>query len=515
MSVPIPSVDVLRGQVRAVWRNRFPGRSLGDTSFLGKLSEAEMMTFYMFLQAVVLADNNAKPSSKSSLAALVEWAETIGLPNGNGGYGQKQSTVAAGLTGLVTGTKGTIYTGGLTLLGSDGATEYELVSGVTIDGGPPGTGSISGIFNATTPGTVGNAKANDVLTWSSQPTGSDANVVLTSGPSTLGIDVESASDLLQRILDRYRSPPKGGTASDFRGWAESVSGVKRAYVYPVLDGIGTVRTVVTSAGSGQNRKLANITNVSNYIETVRPVTAQGQPVKLPVMPDYGTGVGNTGGLTIRLRMIPSIAKYAFDWDDTAGALTIDTYTAPTGGNPATIELTAPAPASLISAITNQTAARLQILVSTTGGPAVPIQVKCTAIDGGHTILTLEDPLPKGFDDGAWVAPTNGDIIYAGGPMATVIAAAVLDYVDSLGPSRDSGYAASGDFWEASVAIARLNQIALDQRDTDGTVFASNIKPTGVTIKNGTNAADSIDVAASDNSPDGAELLWAKWIAVTQ
>ena len=114
----------------------------------------------------------------------------------------------------------------------------------------------------------------------------------------------------------------------------------------------------------------------------------------------------------------------------------------------------------------------------------------------------------------WTAPTNGDVVYAGGPAVDTVAAAILSYVDSLGPSRVSGYADSVSPWQDTVEIAQLIRICLDAAASDGTKMLSNILWNGtqalVTI-NGTTA----DVQGTDDPVNGPELLYCGHVAVTQ
>jgi hypothetical protein len=68
----------------------------------------------------------------------------------------------------------------------------------------------------------------------------------------------------------------------------------------------------------------------------------------------------------------------------------------------------------------------------------------------------------------------GDLVYAGGPVVDPIANTILAYIDSLGPSRQSGYANPLDPWEDKIAISRLADIVLEVKDLDGTRLVSLI-----------------------------------------
>jgi hypothetical protein len=495
----VHSLDDLQSSVLAYFSNRFPGRDLGTESWLGKQARAIAMALLLIQAAVEDADQDSSPGPKTSTAALDAFAVLFGLPSNQGGYGRNGAVAASGGQGPVTGTNSTAFPNGSFLLASDGVTQFALSGGVTIPGIPPGSGSIAGKFVAVTTGRAGNLAANSLLAWVSPPVGADATVMLSSG-LTGGLDAESDSALLQRIYDRLQKPPKGGAAVDYRTWAEAGSpAVARAYVYPNRGGLGTVEVVLTSGGSGAGRKPSPAAQTADdaFVLARRPVTVQGYLSLLPAMPA-------PNGLAIRARLKPSAKKYAFDWDDTGAAYSVNAYAA---GPPATLTLNQLAPASLKSAIDNGALPRLQLEV--TGGPTVPLLAQVTAWSdgGGLTTLTLQNPLPQG-----WIAPSNGDTVWAGGPIVTPIATALLAYVDGLGPSRADGYADPDDPWEDTCAIARLIEIALDVTDSDGiTRFASNVSiPNGVTL-NGA-ALDKTGLADIGAAP---ELLFAKAVVVRQ
>ncbi len=511
----------LERRILAFFRVRFASRDLGTESYLGKKARAMAMGLLLLQKAMVDISADAIPSSATSTAALDQWALLLGLPNGDGsnGYGRKGATAASGGAGNVTGTKGTVVADQQALIASDGVTRFVLDGSVTVPGSAPGKGSIAGIFTATTTGPAGNLPAGSVLSWVSTPSGIDSTVTLT-GALTGALDGETNAELLGRILYRLQNPPKGGVASDFRAWAEAAdTRVARAYPYPLRGGLGTEHNVIVGYGSSTARGFGAIGSatflevqaaVDAYIngdsthEGTRPITTEGYTTLQPYMP-------GTHYLLIVVRVVPSQSKYAFDWIDTAGHI-VDTYTADA---PATLKLGALAPASLKAAITAGLKPRLQVLSTTSGASAVNPQVRATGYSdgGGKTTLTLENPLPSGF-----IGPTAGDIVHAGGPMVATIQQLLLNYIDSLGPSRSGGYAAPYDQWEDTCAVARLAQIALDATDADGTRFASNILPGAtfnVTIAQGAGSALPFDVTATDSTVNGPELLYAKTIAVIQ
>lgn|SRR5574341_131798 len=499
MPIAVYTLSQIEDQLRSFFAARFPNRDLGSESWLGKQWRALSMALLLVQKAVADADKDGTPSQDSSTAALDQFAYVFGVPKNTGGYGRDAATAASDGAGLVSGTNGTVFGDGLVLLASDGVTQVKTSGSVTVPGSPPGSGSVEASFVAVTTGTAGNLAVGSVLTFVSPPSGGSSTVTLTSALSG-AVDKETDAQLLERVLLRLQQPPKGGAASDYKTWAEAGStAVYRAHVYPHRGGLGTVEVAVVSAGSGTARVPSSAvkTAVDSYVATVRPVTVEGYKTLLPYTAPTG--------MSIVARLKPSLTKYNFDWDDTAATYTVDLYTA---GSPSTLRLNTLAPQSLKDAIDLVGGTDPRIVVAATAGPVVPVQVKATAWSdaGGKTTLTLENPLPTGF-----LAPAVGNNVTAGGPTFAQTANAVLAYVDSLGPSRVGFESVLTDLWEDTCAVARITEICLGQKDTDGTRFFTNVAATnGITINGLTG-----DVTGAADNAGSPELLYAKSVVVKQ
>ena len=210
-----------------------------------------------------------------------------------------------------------------------------------------------------------------------------------------------------------------------------------------------------------------------------------------------------GNIVIQVRIVPSLSKFAFDWVSNGTPYLVNAYIA---GPPDKVELTTDITgSSLEQKITGGKTPRIQVASTSGGAPQIPAVATVTAhaVVSGKSRLTLQNPIA--------VPPAGGgtEDVFPGGPVTATIGQAVLGYVNTLGPSRQSGYADPDDLWEDSIAIFRLAEIALDQTDVDGvTKLASNIKPSGITI-NGTGS----DLEASDYGTDPS-ILVPQWIFVT-
>jgi hypothetical protein len=393
----------------------------------------------------------------------------FGLPSDVAGiYGSRGPTISTGGVGIPTASlPAVLIPAGTQARDSTGAIVVETTANVTTDG-PPNTQPVQ--FVSVTKGTQANLSVGTVLTWLTPPVGIGTTVTLTQ-PLTKALDRETDLELLQRLLRRIQSPQRGGTAADYRFWAESaynvVTGealsVFRAWVYPLRDGLGTVDVVATLDGTGTARKPGTslTTALQDYLDTVRPVTA--------VCTAYAPEMAAGRAVQVRVRAQPSPSKngtYLYDWDDLGTFTTITAHTANT------ITMAA-IPPNLAAAFAAGRLPRVQIIISTAGASALPWVARVTNI-GGAT-LTLD----RSFT----VAPTDAvDYFWAGSAIVEPIAQRILDYVDSLGPSRDSGTADTNDAWEDVLRLERVVDVVMESRDTDGTRLVQSMQPYATAVQ---------------------------------
>lgn len=495
-TLTIPTLDEITTQILDYFRVEFPNRDLSAESWLGKQARAVALALLQIQQNQNDAAIDAVPSSDTSSLRLDEFAELFGLSDGASGYGRKGAVAASGGAGTVTysGAGPFPYTlaAGALLTASDGVTQIETSAIITWNS----AGNQTGTFNAITEGTDGNLAENSVLTFASPPAGITSTVTLSTALSG-GLDEESDADLLARIYDRLQNPPKGGTAADYRAWAESQSGVTTAYVYPRRQGTGSLDVVITQAGTGKARGYSGSTTtrdaVDTYIETVRPVTVESANTMIPTM-------SSAEACVVRCRVTPA-PGFSWDWDDTAAAYP----TVKAGGTTTLLRINGSPPTALA------VGDRIQIANTTSGATVLPEQCVVTAIDAvsisPDTILTLETALT--------VYPTAGDVIYAGGDVVTDVAQAVLDLVDSLGPSKSSGYADDSDSWDDTLRVDQIIRVALAATNDSGTYLLRDFV-TDPTIGVGGGALAATNVTPADAiSTTPPSMLWLQRINVTQ
>jgi len=470
---------------------QFPTADLSDRGFLGLLARCFAQAGSLISQSIKDVDNESPPAydqdadgnvrSRASRAALEAWAFTFGLPNGSGGYGALGPTISTGGVGVPSGTAGTIVPMGTQAADSTGQVVVETTAAVTLNG-PPNT--LEALFVSVTTGAAANLPVGAVLTWLAPPAGLDPTITLTS--ALVGAeDSESDTALVARLLRRIQTPPRGGTAADYRAWAEEAVdlvtgaqlGIARAYIYPLRSGLGTVDIVPLVDGEGEFRvpTTAQLLDVLAYVNTKRPVTAAVNVI--------AALASSINALRIRVRLTPSPAKngvYQFDWDDGGGATVIDTFDRSTK-----ILRMVAVPAALKAAVDNSAEPRIQLILSAPTAPVTPVQVRVVAYD--DTVAPQEIELET-FPDVDPVAGT--DYFYAGGGVVDDVADRLLAYVDSLGPSRQSGFADDYDAWQTDVTLASIADIVMETRDSDGTRMVydiPNLATTGITIAVGAGA----------------------------
>lgn len=134
-----------------------------------------------------------------------------------------------------------------------------------------GIGSVKLV--ASTAGEDGNLDVGQTISIQSPIAGLDSIGTV----ATIIIDAEDDEEnepLRARLVDRIQQPPSGGAANDYIQWALSIAGVTRAWVLPQNLGPGTVGVAIVEDGEVPiTATPAKITETQDYIDSVRPVTA--------------------------------------------------------------------------------------------------------------------------------------------------------------------------------------------------------------------------------------------------
>jgi len=175
--------------------------------------------------------------------------------------------VAVKATGQVTisGANGTVVPAG-SIFSTGGGIQFQTTEEVIIDI----SGDVNADVEALSAGTNGNTPAgaiNSIPVTIAMVTG-----VTNAQSTTGGVDTESDSELLNRLLDKVRQPATSGNTHHYRQWAMEVGGIGDARIESLWTGNGTVRVILLDSDK-QPASSAKITEVADYIETVRPIGA--------------------------------------------------------------------------------------------------------------------------------------------------------------------------------------------------------------------------------------------------
>lgn len=481
--ITIPTATELQADILSYFAAYFNGRDLGTGSYFGQWARTLAEALLGIYQEIRDAETGTIPQSTTATARLDEFAELFGLSDGSGGIGRKVPTTASGGAATFTysgaGPFPYTLTAGQTMTAPDGVTVLETAANIVW---LAAAGTQSGTINAVTAGTAGNLLIGAVLSLVSPPASISNSVTLSTATSG-GEDEESDSALLGRILDRLQNPPKGGAAADWKAWALGVTGVDEAWVYPRYAGTGSVKVVIAQSGSGTTRGVSGAieTDVLDAFDLARLVCVESRSAQSPYMPAGAACV-------IVVQPTPNSAANAFDLDETGGAFTVASSTA----SSITFNNNWPD-------ITVQLAAGVQprIQVITTG-VVLPQVLTVTAYNAGTKTATIS---------GSFTAPTAGDAVYSAGNCVTPIAQAILDHVDSLGPSKVSGFNDATDTWSDTLYLDQIRRASLDAVDENGNTLCDKLA-SAPTI-NGVSA----DVQAQDDGSHGPQLLYASHITV--
>lgn len=177
--------------------------------------------------------------------------------------------VASSGAATATGTSGAIVTDGSIWARADGVL-FVQDGDVTIAAGQATltlTAVVAGIDGDCDPGTK--------LTISSPIAGVNSTATVSGDGIVDGAEIESIEYLRERFLEHLRTPPSGGGPGDYVRWAKLVTGVTRAWEYPLQLGAGTVVVLFTRDGDADILpSVGEVADVQAMLELKAPVTAE-------------------------------------------------------------------------------------------------------------------------------------------------------------------------------------------------------------------------------------------------
>lgn len=166
------------------------------------------------------------------------------------------------------GVNGTVLAAGSEVVSSAGVSYFTQAAVVVKDG------QLLVAVTAKEAGSSGNLQAGAGVALFNSVIGLELNGVVNTGGIDGGVDVESDAELQARIVARMKSPPHGGSASDYVAWALEVAGVTRAWVRAKAMGENSVVVVFVRDNDADIVPDAlACAQVQAHLDSVRPVTA--------------------------------------------------------------------------------------------------------------------------------------------------------------------------------------------------------------------------------------------------
>lgn len=180
------------------------------------------------------------------------------------GIERKSAAEASGQV-TITGEQGALIPTG-SLFATAAGIQFETTEGVTL--GEDGAAIVN--ILAAEAGAAGNMPVGAINTIPVSIAGITG--VTNINPTIGGVDSETDTALLARLLNKVRQPATSGNIHHYRQWALEVAGIGDARVQPLWNGNGTVRVIVIDTDK-QPAAAEIIQAVADYIETKRPVGA--------------------------------------------------------------------------------------------------------------------------------------------------------------------------------------------------------------------------------------------------
>lgn len=208
-------------------------------------------------------------SAVHSLYGYIEFvSKQIFATSAEGKYLERRASEYGIYRKQATNAQGTVTFSGSVPVGTTLQTADEIIFETTTETDSRLVASIQ----AVNPGANGNLQSGTVLTLVSPIAGIESEA--TSSEVSGGTDIEGDESLRERLLFRMQNPPKAGTKTDYVAWAKEVSGVTRAWCYPLELGPGhvTVRFMTDGLTDNGIPTALMVERVKAHIETLMPVT---------------------------------------------------------------------------------------------------------------------------------------------------------------------------------------------------------------------------------------------------
>lgn len=193
---------------------------------------------------------------------LERWAAIYGIYRVPATYAAAEAEIA--------GTNGIVIPAGTVLVAAGGA-EYATAADATVTGG---VATLE--VTALVAGAAGTLAEGQVLQLLQPVAGLNPSGTVQESGLVAGADAETDEAMRGRLLARIQNPPQGGSAADYVAWtlANPDISAARAWVYPGIDGAGSVGVVFTVAGADPIPSSPQVEAMRDYLAELAPVTAR-------------------------------------------------------------------------------------------------------------------------------------------------------------------------------------------------------------------------------------------------
>lgn len=189
-----------------------------------------------------------------------------------------------------------------TAIVSDGSVQWLITTATTIQAGATDLAPVQ----ATVSGTIGNIAPGARLTLVS-PVAGVISVVVDGQGLAGGSDIEAVERWRERIIDRIRNPPSGGSAADYERWAKE-SGAQYANVVPGALGRGTVGIYVAMPGPAVPTS-AQVAQIQAHIDSFRPVRGNATVIPAVLVPHTPTIMLSPDTASARTKITQELSAY--------------------------------------------------------------------------------------------------------------------------------------------------------------------------------------------------------------
>ena len=275
MSFNRPSLATIIDRIRGDFKSGLSLQTIVRRSFLAVFSNAfggATHTLHGHIQFGI--EEEFFPDTGND-ETVIRWGSLYGLP-------RKDATFAELIIDVTGSSGGTLPVDRIYV--RDDGVEYKVKAEVVI----PAATTVQATIVAQTEGDPGNMADADTISLQSAIAGIDSEAVVASTVIE-GEDLEDIELYRDRVLQRLRFPPSGGTANDYIGYVLTVPGITRAWVTPGGLGQGTV---VTYAVEDDETPIipdaAKIDEVQIAVDNLKPITADhtaAAPIAFEMNPD--------------------------------------------------------------------------------------------------------------------------------------------------------------------------------------------------------------------------------------